>query len=227
MMEFNGVKFYGREGTTDYNVMKEVFSGVYRKVSLDFDVRTGETWLDLGANIGAFAMYAIRQGAKSLMCWEPEPETFALLQKNVPIKFCFNKAVSASKEPWLEFFGGSKGKFSRGSLIYKRSLVSVGRVRNYWAGNLRKLTFDGVKMDIEGAEGPIIDQWLLPRCDKLVLEYHTSRDDSLPNLLRRVNLLRDHFRQVHIPPEYQRAIDSKAKQFKSFFDRNIFCWEAK
>jgi hypothetical protein len=84
---------------------------------------------------------------------------------------------------------------------------------------LIKERFDGVKMDIEGSEFGLIDNWFLPRCQKLVLEYHTSRDASFENLQRRLEVLESHFKNVKRP-----ACFETGKGFPPRFDQKIFCW---
>lgn len=216
-----------RADTSDERVLKEVLERrCYRRASVNFDVEPGELWLDLGANIGAFAMYCRSRGARA-ECYEPDPDCFELLKKNAKEFSLHRCAVSGEPKlktlPWHR--AKKEGVHSRNSLLEAGSLKADGEVTNYFAGNFVKKTFDGVKMDIEGAEGPILDRWLLPRCSKLVLEYHTSRDASVENFFRRVNQIKKHFVNVAYPPEFDRA--SKLVTFKTFFDRLIFAWEAK
>ncbi len=47
-------------------------------------VGDGDTVLDIGANIGLFALFVSRSGARAkLFCFEPAPATFAALKRNV------------------------------------------------------------------------------------------------------------------------------------------------
>jgi FkbM family methyltransferase len=218
-----------RPGTSDERVLKEVIERhCYRRASTAFDVERGERWLDLGANIGAFALYCVQRGATA-ECYEPEPSCFKLLRKNAPQFKCINAAVTASKEKQVCFNVSSDTKqHTRGTIYELNRYRNVDSVKNLWAGKFLAppgRRFDGVKMDIEGSEGLILDRWLLPRCNKLVLEYHTSRDASVENLARRLREIRKRFKQVAYPPEYDRAIAGGATQFNSFFDRLIFAWE--
>ena len=103
-----------------------------------------------------------------------------------------------------------------------RLMDENGLVDNLWGGALKKRFYDGVKMDIEGSEFGLIDSWLLPRCNKLCFEYHTSRDKSMDNLKRRVAILRSRFEIVNYVPELDRIM-KKGGQQKSFHDRVIYC----
>jgi FkbM family methyltransferase len=192
-----------RKGTSDERVLTEVLEKrCYRRASVSFDVEAGEHWLDAGANIGAFALYCKARGAEP-ECYEPDPECFALLKRNVPEFRCISRAITADpKAKRLKWYRArAAGVYSRNSLMAARSLEAAGEVPGFYAGRFLSRKFDGVKLDIEGAEGPILDHWLLPKCNKLVLEYHTSRDASIENMARRLNLIRRHFRHVAFPPE--------------------------
>ena len=215
-----------RPGASDERVLEEVITRrCYRRTSANFDLEKGERWLDLGANIGAFALYCAQRGAVAT-CYEPDEENFKLLEKNVPQFELNRKAVIAENVKEVKWFTArNSSTHSRNSIVEKRSLQPVGFVPSFYAKNFTKLKFNGVKMDIEGAEGAILDNWFLPTCKKLVLEYHTSRDSSVKNLASRIANIQNHFKQTAIPPEFLRAIARKDREFKSFFDRLIFAWE--
>lgn len=46
-------------------------------------VRPGDTVLDVGANVGVFALWAAQQGAARVVCCEPAPPTFAALRRTL------------------------------------------------------------------------------------------------------------------------------------------------
>jgi|GEM_PF-4709651 len=224
-MDLNAI--HKRSG--DENVLKEVLvNGSYRKRNIDFDVEPGERWLDLGANIGAFALYAREREADEVICYEPEIECFDLLEQNVPEFETIRAAVTvASRDSRIPFFV-RPDSFSRGTVCNVPRFLVRGTVPNIWAGSLIDEEFDGIKMDIEGSEGPILDDWLLPKCKKLVLEYHTSRDHSAANLGRRLEILKSKFKIVSYPPEYNRAVAMGGRIMTHppniiRFDRLIFC----
>lgn len=79
-----GITAHYRPHTSDERVLREVITkAAYRRTTLGFDVRPGEVWLDLGANIGAFALYCKTKRATAV-CYEPDPDCFELLSLNVP-----------------------------------------------------------------------------------------------------------------------------------------------
>ncbi len=233
-----------RPNTSDERVLKEVIENrCYRKAAINFDVDAGEHWLDLGANIGAFALYCKARSATA-ECYEPDAECFKLLKKNVPQFKCNRLAVTASKYSELNFYRAqSPTDYSRGTIFQINKFKPAGTVPNCYAGDLKKRTYDGVKMDVEGAEGPLLDLWLLPKCSKLVIEYHTSRDIVVEHFFRRIAALKQHFKHVSYPPEFDRIGAEKYERFERWIiapelpkggrfvqyptaDRLIFAWGA-
>lgn len=231
-------KFYYRDGTSDERVLTEVVhKRCYAKRKIRFDVERGERWLDLGANIGAFALYCHLREALAV-CYEPEPACFDILGKNIleiqstmlegKKRFrVIKRAVIGSDfyDTGVPMWRHSNpDTHSRASTFPLRGGQPFSCPAAY-SGNLEDAhgAFDGIKMDIEGAEGQIIDNWALPNCNKLVLEYHTSRDPKIKHLRQRLEALKDHFKIVSYPPELDRLCDSGYDESKTFFDRMIFC----
>lgn len=237
-VEFGGVPMWVRPESSDRAVCEEVLGRrVYRRLRIRFDVEAGERWLDLGANVGAFAAYCDLRKAAGVVCFEPDEDCFAVLTRNVadlPDRVTnvetFQAAVTTSDRECVDFYPNrkTKGRFSP-KLVYQRgSTLSYGvsreeppvTVRNFRAAELG--AYDGVKMDVEGAELAIIDGGLIPKCEKLVLEYHATRDKSRENLRRRLGVLKELFRVVSYPEELDR-LAAAGGTGRTFFDRLIFC----
>lgn len=224
------VKWYGqipvtyRPNSSDERVLAEVIDRRdYHKPRAKFDVEPGEHWLDLGANIGAFAVYCKLRGA-TCECYEPEPGNFTLLKRNADGFACEEAAVTAGGSATVTLcVSPDLHKSSRASVHEIRGMEGRLRVRNVSARLLSRRRFDGVKMDVEGAEGPILDEGLIPACKKFVVEYHTSRDHSADNLKRRVTMLKRTFPHVWYRPEYDKLMGAGG-EIETFFDRLIFCW---
>lgn len=217
--------FY-RPGTSDEKVLEEViYHSPYRLKKIGFQVTPGERWLDLGANIGAFALYCKLHGATAV-CYEPDYDCFDVLMQNVPEFDLHNSAVTASREPKLRFWKGkSPTDFYRATAIVKEGSTlpphPLGELPNTYGGFLREQYFDGVKMDIEGSEGPLLDEGLVPNCEKLCIEYHLSRDGSPENLKRRVELLERHFKVVHYTSDYKQMMEDGFRS--TWRDKVIYC----
>lgn len=207
----------------DERIITEVIeSACYRRKRDNFDVEKGETWLDLGANIGAFGVYCKLRGARAF-CYEPEPECFKLLKKNVG-QWATQAAVVGQRVKSVPFHTAPNSN-ARGT-VHAVKGYGATTVPAVYAGYLARTLgpVDGIKMDIEGSEFDILDNWLLPKSKKLVLEYHTSRDSSVENLKRRLGIIKSRYKNVRYRAEYDRVFASGATEFKAYFDRLIFAW---
>jgi len=218
------IKAWYRPGTSDENALIEVLEKrCYRRASANFDVEAGEHWLDLGANIGAFALYCKAKGATA-ECYEPMLDCFSILKKIVRTFRCYPCAVSHLAAAELDFWTAKqKTDHYRGTLLPRRAANAPIKIKNFWAGNLMHKV-DGIKMDIEGSEFGLIDDWLLPRANKLVFEYHLSRDNSLANLARRIRILRRHYKHVVACPELMRLVKKGIGTGRTYYDRCVYCW---
>jgi FkbM family methyltransferase len=189
---------------------------------LGFSVEAGETWCDWGAHIGAFALFAQSRGA-TCECYEPLPSNFALLRKNVPQFKCYQTAISHLHEPEVTLWTSLKPhNHYRGTLIPREGHPQV-TVKNTHASALMGQEFSGIKCDVEGEEGPLIDAWLFPKAQKLCMELHLSRDSSRSNLLRRIRILEHHYRHVVYDEQIAQLI-KRGKGTGHAFDPLVFCW---
>ncbi len=223
------IKAWYRPGTSDENALIEVLDKrAYRRASVGFDVEAGEHWLDLGANIGAFALYCKSKGATA-ECYEPMPDCFKILTKNVPEFELYDKAVTNVNTYEVIFYTPRREQdHYRSTLLPRKGNYPQITVKNLPALLLKQdehACFDGIKMDIEGSEFGIIDNWLLPPASKLVFEYHLSRDNSLRNLVKRIRILRKHYKNVVCCPELARLVKKGTGTGRTYFDRCIYCWE--
>jgi len=226
------VKAYYRPGTSDENALIEVINKkAYRRASIGFDVMPGERWLCMGSNIGAFALYAKSKGAKSVTCYEPMTDCFEILKKNVPEFELHNSAVSNLRDKKITFFTPRREKDKyRSTMVPRKGKYPAVTVRNTYAGTLQRRKgkgFDGIKCDIEGAEHALLLEWLFPKAEKLVLEFHLSRNNSLPNLVKCWRMLKRHYKHVHTCPELMRLIKKGKGTGRTYFDRNIWAWGLK
>jgi FkbM family methyltransferase len=129
-------------------------------------VKPGDTFVDAGANAGYYTIIGSRLvGDKGkVYAFEPEPEMFALLEKNVRLNGLTNvvlerKALS-NRKGTLKLYLADKNKGDH--RIYQpegesRPSVDVEAVRldEYFKGHERKI--DVLKSDTQGAEGLILE----------------------------------------------------------------------
>jgi len=221
-VRYNNRKFFYRFGTTDENCIKEVLvTKSYKNRNVPFYIGKGETWLDLGAHIGLFTIFAYSMGVEKVICFEGDEVNFQLLKRNCPEAEKHKKFFTASKEPKVPVFRPIKvNDFYRFSIIKNKR--PVGFVDNFYAGNFKD-KIDGIKMDIEGAEFELIDKGLLPASKKLVLEYHFSKDKSMRNFFDRMLLLEEDYNKVYYQKSIAKLKEKGVEKYPGFYDIKVFC----
>lgn len=217
-----------RKETTDFNCLKEVIlQKTYQLKTLNFTVERGENWIDVGGNIGAFGLWASSLGVSSVNSFEPDNDCFSIMKINYENfstnnskLICHNFALTTSEENELFFYKGGKD-----SDRYRTSIIPNKRPKitlpNKHIRFIDDLQFDCIKMDIEGSEFDIIDNNLIPKCKKFVMEYHITKDKSMANFHKRMNILRESFDVVY----YMKSLDlfDKNGEYPGFFDRMVYC----
>ena len=181
--EINGIKFYYRQGTSDLKTFEEVIGrDVYRKKGMT--INQGETWIDCGGNVGALALLACSLGAKVII-YEPDPENCKMIEMNLRLnKFTAevkNFALVHDDTKELVLFFGNKGNVWRNSLFKNWNGTGI-KVK---CVNFDKEIPDGVcvKMDIEGAEMPILEN-TSRKFKKMVFEWSFDIDKNLHRFKR-------------------------------------------
>jgi FkbM family methyltransferase len=144
--------------------------------------------MDIGANIGCFAVYAGLKGFKKIYCYEPESSNFDLLKINAShLDNCelINKALlsSYSSDDEIDFYipksrknMGSCSAYIKGG----RDKVSVSTIN--FKNELDRIKPNIIKMDCEGAEYDLL-MTELPDCvKKITMEIHLNKKDWRNNL---------------------------------------------
>lgn len=170
----------------DIPIIREVYHGnQYHRKDIGFGVEKDELWIDIGAHIGCFTKKCQYYGAHT-ESYEPDPDNFELLKKNSVGK-CFNVAV-----------GDKAGKVSlkKGSKCYFNKVIPGSDIEQVAFEDILKPGCC-VKMDIEGAEIPILDNCDFSGIKKMVFAYHINCDRSRTNFLKRMERLRKWFGVIH------------------------------
>jgi len=120
---------------------------------IDKYVTSGSIVVDVGANIGYHTVFASKR-AKKVVAFEPEPNNYALLKKNIEANSCENvtavnsglsEAAGTANLHLCESNTGSHSMVSDGKAVP----ISLTTLDDYLHGE----RVDFIKMDIEGAEG--------------------------------------------------------------------------
>lgn len=227
--------FIYRKNTTDENVIKEIITKeAYRKKKLNFAVESNDVWLDGGAHIGVFGLYAATKGAKKVYCYEPETENYQILQQNATMinsnyKYsttleCFQYAVNQT---------GGTGQFTIAPNTWRHSLVSHYK-KKLPTVEIKCMKFDeiltrhpdlnAIKLDIEGSELEIFDnEHNFANINKLVFEYSFTKDRLMDNFFKRMDRLSKHFFVDIQPSYYNQKHQGKEGYWGGFIDTIIYC----
>ncbi|KAH8091911.1 hypothetical protein JL720_5484 [Aureococcus anophagefferens] len=189
--------FAYRPGSSDALAIVEVLGdGCYATPppSLDFDFSpAGRTVLDGGAHVGAFSRYALDEGAKRVVAFEPEPSNAALFARTTPAELVEAALVDgASGRATLVLGRTSAASGTRGAT---RSTAS--RTTPTDGGRVDAVSFDEaldgvdfVKLDVEGAEMAILAadrEWR--GVERLVFEWSFTKNPALAPFLVAVRRL--------------------------------------
>jgi len=218
-----------REGMSDQKAIEEVFvRRCYAPHS--FTPRPGERWLDLGANVGAFSVWAALHGAR-VEAWEPEPECFQLAMRNARLNRVedsieFHRAAAwpdRSIRKMLLSVNGANGNVWRSSVVKtwrggSPVMVDVESIEEFWTPDAC------VKMDVEGSELAILDKLCERRVKKLVFEYSF---DILPEMQQFRDImarLRAVYDNVRGGPAQARMNEERWVARGPANGVNVFCW---
>jgi len=229
-------KFVVREGSSDVKSIDETWiKKAYQKPKLPFTINSGEKWLDLGANIGAFTCYAALKGC-SVRAYEPQKDNCELINENLQLNNVLSKVeiIKAAIVPLsqdgktLNFYESTNPSSYRRHTLYGNYLNSSNKkniklttVKAIGFNTLIKDGYDCVKMNIEGAEIPILNELNSNLgIKKMVFEYSFDMDKKIKTYVEVIDKLKTMFKVV----KSSRTIPLHLEEFP-FYPPNsyIFC----
>jgi len=222
LISVNDIKFYIRPNTTDIKVIEEVIkSHVYQKKKIGFIPEEGETWFDIGSNIGTFTLFALNLKCKKIYAYEPEPHNNKLFKLNIKANgydsnhVQLNEAAVFTKEGKMDLFicKGDYNKY-RHTLYKIRGRESISVPVLDIKDEIEKYKPDCIKMDIEGAEIDILEYITLSdlrkwKLKKLVFEYSFDIDPSVERFFKIINKLKKYFTTVYFTKVKETDIEYK------------------
>jgi len=124
---------------------------------------------DIGAYIGEYSLFALKQGVKKVLSYEPTPYTFEILKMNKKENMeLFNLAVVGSDEEYINLYI-SKGIGVTNSIVKKLNKTGYIKVPTIRYENAVK-NASVVKIDVEGAEYTY--NIIQPNLRGIILEFH-------------------------------------------------------
>jgi FkbM family methyltransferase len=220
-----------RSQSADEKVMSEILlRRAYRKPLLNFDVEPDDVWIDLGAHIGIFSLYAVAQGAKCVYSYEPNPESFELMQRNVRRNRLLGAinpsrvAIVAKRDaPTMTLYVPTDPQRNWRASVFRlnKSKALETEVKTFNEVIRAHPDATAVKLDIERAEIDILrdPDIELDNINKLVFEY-TMASYAIDDIER--NLTSKGF-YVHVQPSTRtRYKGNDGKEFNGMMDKVIF-----
>lgn len=189
-----------RPGTYDSEIVKEMPRAYGGLDYLDKKV------MDIGGCFGAFAIFAVKQGASEVFSYEPEDENFSLLLKNCSrfkqINPVHSAVVGNGDKQRTFYLNVGKNKGSHSLYIKRKRKVVVVNCLNF-QDEINHIKPHILKIDAEGAEYELINSIIsLPETvNCIVIELHFGkkewREKSAQGLLLKINALG--FRLINKP----------------------------
>jgi FkbM family methyltransferase len=175
---FAGVSLSAPDATTAWTVVTQIAEGEYRWPGLTPE--RGWRVVDVGANVGVFALWAERRGAQ-VTAYEPEPQTYASLVSNVEGKHISPRQAALVGEvtPSVRLY--LSGVRSTRHTVVGKEILSGTPLHDHV--DVPATTLDAVvgsgcdllKLDCEGAEFDALlrcEDEVLRRARRIILEFH-------------------------------------------------------
>ena len=197
------------------------------KWMIDNELSSGNTVLDLGANIGYYAIMEARKVGLhgKIYAIEPDPRNIEFLEKNIKLNgindiFEFEQAAISNKDEKVEFILSSKTNLSSFELEKSKNNFRSIKVKTYDLGTYlkNKKRVDLVRMDIEGHEIEVFDSLIkfskgfrdhLPK--KIIFETHfpiyKKRKEHVKEVLNKIF-------EIGYKVKYFSSIDEPKEEFK-------------
>jgi methyltransferase, FkbM family len=170
----------GQLGLLRENHYRPLFAGMQQTKSF----RPKDVWLDIGANIGAFAIRAAPL-VKEVIAVEPDPECFAQLKRNAEINglldtaqflgsvYPLKAAVIAGEARWVDLaISNSFSSTHRLGRIRGRKSITVAGINIDETVEMYQI--NKIKMDCEGTEAELLETMNFGPIEEIVFEYHFS-----------------------------------------------------
>jgi FkbM family methyltransferase len=191
-----GARLYTRHNRSDFHMIDEIWA--FRKYdAFGHRVKPGDVVVDIGANIGTFSVYAAKAcGASRVLSFEPFPENYKLLSKNVEANqlgmvTCVNQAVAGKRGVrTLAVNSEESGSHSlvSGSSDQRIEVECCSFEDIFERFGVNKI--DYLKMDCEGAEYEILEnanRSRLQQIGQISMEYHhvpNRKPEDIASLLQ-------------------------------------------
>lgn len=161
----------GQMGLVDENHYRMLFADPKR----NFD--PNDVWLDIGANIGAFAVRAA-EFVKTVVAAEPEPDNIRCLERNVDLNGANNVFIMSSAIVGGQNHLAQLAISNSYSSTHQLGTVRGRRTIDVPAVNVNQVVAEQgvnkIKIDCEGTEAEILEALEFRPIQEIIFEYHFS-----------------------------------------------------
>ena len=136
---------------------------------------TGDVVVDVGGNIGAFAIRALKEGAKQVISFEPEPDNIRLFKMNCAQELFDGRVNLVERAVWSTDNEAVLMETAQGASAVQDSGTTWVTTISFDTLLRSFRHIDFLKMDIEGGEVTAInacDMELWKVVDRFAMEYH-------------------------------------------------------
>lgn len=159
------------------------------------DYVEGETVLDIGGNIGAFAYFAKERGAKKVVSFEPEPSNIKMYESQ-NLDTILVKAAVAENDGVANFYVNNEKNKGLHSLRKTRGRDCIEVKTVSFEKVLKKVNPTALKIDIEGGEY-YIDFSLIPKTVKrIAVELHLTTKEQRDSGRKLLKFLKSNFDEL-------------------------------
>jgi FkbM family methyltransferase len=177
----NGITFFVRPFKFDRYIIDEIFLEKAYFPNRDFKIKDGDVVVDIGAHIGVFTVFSAKSANCSIYSYEPRPDNFELLVKNVSINNVtdcvktFQFAVGGVSGS-LEFCMDAQGLGQIGGSNGNKIIVRTVTLEEIFDSN-HLLNVNFLKIDVEGEELEMLLNFpkeYFHRLEKIAMESHSE-----------------------------------------------------
>lgn len=185
MPRFAGVRLSAPDRVAAWGIAQQIAGGEYAYPGLE--PRRGDRVIDIGANVGIYSLWAERRGATVVAAYEPAPEAFSALARNVAKRAVVPvhaAVVGDAQARWVDLFL-HRERSTRNTIVgyeigSRTPLTQRITVPAVPIDEVLAQQCDLLKIDCEGAEFDIIaavSTEALRRVGRAVIEFHRTVGD--------------------------------------------------
>ncbi|MEM3630909.1 MAG: FkbM family methyltransferase [Nitrososphaerota archaeon] len=202
---------------------------VIRQIFLDdqYDTHSskikGKVVIDVGANVGVFSIYTTIIGAKKVYAFEPVPETYNILKKNIKLNNLENLIIPINK---------GLGEKDENKIIYFNSSGDIGATLNFSKLKYLKEKENKINVLVTTLD-KFIKQNKIPRVDFIKMDVEGYEENVLLGAKETIKKWKPilSFSAYHLPTDKERLpqiVKSIRPDYKiklnKFAEEDFYCW---